>query len=300
MSIRSWISACRPQTLLLALATVLTGSAAAVMNGGFRMPVFLLAAATAMLLQILSNLANDYGDFVSGKDNAGRIGPRRMVQTGKISAKQMLAAIIVAGALSFVCGAVLVFIGAGNDFLKILFFGLLGVCAIAAAVKYTAGKKPYGYRGLGDISVFIFFGPVGAVGTYFLHTLTFAPDVLLPASSVGLLSVGVLNMNNMRDFETDSKSGKRTLTVMLGEQKAKFYHFFLIASAIAFSICFTLLNYKTPLQWLFLACLPLLAANVYKTFTYRANAELYSELPRVSLAAFLFAAGFMTGALCGL
>ena len=295
MFFRSWILACRPKTLLLALSSTLVGSAVAVMDDGFRWSVFWLVTVTALLLQILGNLANDYGDFVNGKDNVERIGPRRMVQTGEISAKQMLIGIIIVAILCFLCGATLVFTSVGNRFWEIMIFGILGVCAIAAAVKYTTGKNPYGYRGLGDIFVFIFFGLVGVGGTYFLHTLTFRFDVLLPATTVGLLSIGVLNMNNMRDFETDSNSGKRTLVVIFGQQWAKFYHLFLIIATIACTVIFTLLNYKTPWQWLFLICLPPLVINLYKVFTYKTNIELYPELPRISIAAFLFAIGFMVG-----
>jgi 1,4-dihydroxy-2-naphthoate octaprenyltransferase len=291
--IYSWFSAFRPKTLLLALANTLVGSAAAISDGGFRLSVFVLATATTLLLQILGNLANDYGDFVSGKDTAERIGPKRMVQTGKISERQMFMAIIATSVLCFLSGAALVLASVGVDFAKILFFGFLGIAAIAAAVKYTVGKKPYGYRGLGDIFVFVFFGLVGVGGTYFLHTLTFRADVLLLAIAVGFLSVGVLNMNNMRDLETDRQSGKRTLVVIFGQRWAQFYHLFLIASATVCALLFTLLNYKSVWQWLWLVCVPLLAVNVYKVFTFKENAELYPELPRILLATFLFAAGFL-------
>ncbi|MDR0810901.1 MAG: 1,4-dihydroxy-2-naphthoate octaprenyltransferase [Paludibacter sp.] len=291
----AWLSAFRPKTLLLAVANTLVGSAVALLDGGFRLSVFLLAAATTLLLQILGNLANDYGDFVNGKDTAQRIGPKRMVQTGKISERQMFKAIVVAGILCFLSGAALVFVSVGWDFAKIVFFGFLGLAAIAAAVKYTVGKKPYGYRGLGDIFVFVFFGLVGVGGTYFLHTLAFRADVLLPAAAVGLLSVGALNMNNMRDFTTDSQSGKRTLVVIFGQRWAKFYHLFLVAAAIICTTAFTLLNYKSAWQWLWLVCLPPLAINFYKVFTFNDNAELYPELPRISLATLLLAAGFLAG-----
>jgi len=295
---KPWIAAFRLKTLPLALSNTIVGSALAVMAGGFRWPVFGWAAVTTVLLQILSNMANDYGDFVNGKDTAERIGPKRMVQSGEIPAKTMLIGMIVIGILCAISGVTLIIVGtAGMDITGLLIFGILGLAAIAAAVKYTVGKNPYGYRGLGDIFVFVFFGLVGVLGTFFLHTQSIGPDALLPASSVGLLSVGVLNMNNMRDYEADRKSGKRTIVVAIGERKAAYYHLFLITGAIVLTSIYTLLHYHSALQWLFLLCTPLLVMNLKKVFTYQNGAELYPELPRVSLAALLFSLLFLIGAI---
>lgn len=296
MKIQPWIKSFRPKTLPLALSNTIIGSALAVMDNGFRWSILILAAITTVFLQILSNMANDYGDFVNGKDTAERIGPKRMVQSGEISAKEMLRGMILIAILSIVSGASLILIAIkGSGVFYFLLFALLGISAIAAAVKYTVGKNPYGYQGLGDLFVFIFFGLVGVVGTYFLHTQSFRWDVLLPATSIGLLSVGVLNMNNMRDYELDKNAGKHTLVVLLGKQKAVFYHLFLIAGAVIFTILFTLLNYHSPWQWLFLLCLPLLFLNLKKVFTYNQSLELYSELPRVSMASLIFAIMFLMG-----
>lgn len=296
--IRNWISAFRLRTLPLALSNTIVGSALAVMEGGFRWPVFIWAAVTTVLLQILSNMANDYGDFVNGKDTAERIGPKRMVQSGEISAKTMLQGMIVIGILCAISGVTLIVVGtAGMDISGLLIFGVLGLTAIAAAVKYTVGKNPYGYRGLGDIFVFVFFGLVGVLGTFFLHTQSFSWDALLPASSVGLLSVGVLNMNNMRDYEADKKSGKRTIVVAMGEKKAAYYHLLLITGAMFSSVIFTILNYHSVWQWLFLLCLPQLFLNLRKVFSYKIGAELYPELPRVSMATLIFSLLFLIGAI---
>lgn len=296
--IKNWISAFRLRTLPLALSNTIVGSALAVMEGGFRWPVFVWAAVTTVLLQILSNMANDYGDFVNGKDTAERIGPKRMVQSGEISAKTMLQGMIVIGILCAISGVTLIVVGtSGMDISGLLIFGVLGLAAIAAAVKYTVGKNPYGYRGLGDIFVFVFFGLVGVLGTCFLHTQSFSWDALLPASSVGLLSVGVLNMNNMRDYEADKKSGKRTIVVAMGEKKAAYYHLFLITGAMFLSVIFTILNYHSVWQWLFLLCLPLLFLNLRKVFSYKNGAELYPELPRVSMATLIFSLLFLIGAI---
>lgn len=294
--IKPWISAFRLKTLPLALSNTIVGSALALMDGGFRWSVFALAALTTVLLQILSNMANDYGDFVNGKDTAERVGPKRMVQSGEISAPTMLKGMIVVGVLCAFTGVSLIWIGtAGMDISKLINFAVLGLAAIIAAIRYTVGKNPYGYRGLGDLFVFIFFGLVGVIGTYILHTQVFRWDLLLPASSIGFLSMGVLNMNNMRDYEADKNAGKRTIVVSMGERKAAFYHLFLIVGSVVLTSAFTILNYRSPWQWLFLLCTPLLFLNLKKVFTYKSNLELYSELPRVSMATLIFALMFLLG-----
>ncbi|MDD3077627.1 MAG: 1,4-dihydroxy-2-naphthoate polyprenyltransferase [Paludibacter sp.] len=292
---KKWIQAFRLKTLPLALSNTILGSALAVMDNKFRWSIFALAGITTVFLQVLSNLANDYGDYVNGKDTAERIGPKRMVQSGEITARQMFSAIIILGNLSIVSGVLLILIGVGLSTTKFLLFGLLGMGAIAAAIRYTVGKNPYGYRGLGDLFVFIFFGLIGVLGTYYLHTLSFHWDLLLPASAMGFLSIGVLNMNNMRDYEADKNSGKRTIVVAIGERNAAYYQLFLIAGAVIFMIIFTLINYRSAWQWLFLLSTPLLFMNLKKVFTYKSNLELYPELPRVSLASLLIATLFWLG-----
>ena len=298
MNIKAWISAFRLRTLPLALSNTIIGSCLAAVDDKFRWSVFGLAALTTVLLQIMSNMANDYGDFVNGKDTAERIGPKRMVQSGEITPKTMLRGIIVIGILCAVSGVALILIGTeGMDITNLLIFGILGLAAIAAAIKYTVGKNPYGYRGLGDIFVFIFFGLVGVMGTYFLHTQGYRWDLLLPASAIGFLSVGVLNMNNMRDYEQDKKAGKRTIVVVMGEKKAAYYHLFLVAGAVVLTIIYTLLNYHSLWQGLFVLSFPLLFLNLKKVFTYKSALELYPELPRLSMASLVFALTFGIGLL---
>jgi len=294
--IKSWIQAFRLKTLPLALANTIIGSCLAASDDGFRWSVFGLAALTTILLQIMSNMANDYGDFVNGKDTAERIGPKRMVQSGEITPKIMLRGIIVIGILCVVSGFALILIGtAGMDTTNLLIFGVLGLAAIAAAIKYTVGKNPYGYRGLGDIFVFIFFGLVGVIGTYFLHTQSFRWDILLPASAIGFLSTGVLNMNNMRDYDADKNAGKTTIVVTMGVKKAAYYHLFLVVGAALLAVTYTLLNYHSAWQWLFVLSFPILFLNLKKVFTYKSALELYPELPRLSMASLVFAVTFGIG-----
>lgn len=293
---KNWIASFRLKTLPLALSNTIMGSCLAASHGNFRWQVFGLAALTTVLLQIISNMANDYGDFVNGKDTAERIGPKRMVQSGEISPKTMLRGIIFMGILCAISGVALILVGtAGMDITNLLLFGLLGVAAIAAAIKYTVGKNPYGYRGLGDIFVFIFFGLVGVIGTYFLHTQQFRWDLLLPASAIGLLSTGVLNMNNMRDYEADKNAGKKTIVVSMGVRNAAYYHLFLIVGAMVSAILYTIINYQSIWQWLFLISFPVLIFNLKKVFTYKKSLELYPELPRLSLASLIFALTFGLG-----
>ena len=296
MNLKSWIQAFRLKTLPLALSNTIIGSCLAASDDGFRWSVFGLAALTTILLQIMSNMANDYGDFVNGKDTVERIGPKRMVQSGEITPKIMLRGIIVIGILCIVSGLALILIGtAGMDITNLLIFGVLGLAAIAAAIKYTVGKNPYGYRGLGDIFVFIFFGLVGVIGTYFLHTQSFRWDILLPASAIGFLSTGVLNMNNMRDYEADKNAGKTTIVVTMGVKKAAYYHLFLVAGAVLLAVIYTLLNYHSAWQWLFVLSVPILFLNLKKVFTYKNALELYPELPRLSMASLVFAVTFGLG-----
>ncbi|MEL7286357.1 MAG: 1,4-dihydroxy-2-naphthoate polyprenyltransferase [Pseudomonadota bacterium] len=235
-SLQIWLEAARPKTLPLALVSILTGSVLAYSAGRFSLTIAVMAFVTATLLQILSNLANDYGDAVQGTDNDNRLGPQRAMQSGAVTADQMKKAIIFNIILTAIAGLTLVFY-ALSSFESIITFIGLGILAIIAAIAYTMGSKPYGYVGLGDLSVFIFFGLLGVSGTYFLHTGHVDATLFLPALGCGLLAVAGLNINNMRDIENDSECGKRTMAVRLGQRKAKQYHFILLGGALlAFAV----------------------------------------------------------------
>ncbi len=285
--IHAWIHAMRPRTLPLAFSSSLLGSFVAYHDKNFRWSVLWLALLTTLFLQILSNLANDYGDSQNGADNAERVGPRRAVQSGAISAAAMRLGMAVTGMLAFISGLLLIFAGLGTgNALNWVLFLILGLGAIAAAIYYTVGKKPYGYSGLGDLFVFLFFGLTGVLGTYFLHSGHLQSDLLLPGAAIGFLSTAVFNLNNMRDVNSDSNAGKRTLVVIMGSQKARFYHLLLISAAPLALIAYTLVNYSGPMQYIFLITLPLLLVHLHSVFSIKVPAELDPQLKRLALTTF--------------
>lgn len=229
-----WIEAARPRTLPLAISSILLGNFLAYAAGKFSFLTASLAILTTLLLQILSNFANDLGDSKNGVDNKNRKVALRAVQTGKISASEMKNAVIIAASLSFISGIGLLYFAL--QYAKpqtIVTFVGLGLLAIVAAIAYTVGKKPYGYMGLGDISVFLFFGWVGTFGTYYLQTEVLNYYILIPASGCGFLSVAVLNLNNLRDLENDKKTGKLSIPVRIG----KLYGFYYQKTIMLLGIC---------------------------------------------------------------
>ena len=226
--LKTWIKAARPRTVLLSLSGVLMGGFLAAPEPSFDPVSLTVAALTAMLLQILSNLANDYGDFKKGLDNIHRAGPQRTMQSGALTEWQMRKGLFFTAILTLVCGGLLIFVFAHLTWHELVVFAILGILSVAAALCYTLGKRPYGYRGLGDLFCFLFFGWAAVAGTFYLVTKKLDITILLPASTIGLLSVAVLNINNMRDFENDKANGKNTLAVKLGLKKAYRYHVVLI------------------------------------------------------------------------
>lgn len=293
---KAWIKAFRLRTLPLALSSIALGSFLAAFETKFNAIVFTLAFTTTLFLQILSNLANDYGDSVSGADNDERIGPERAVQSGLITLAAMRKMMIVFVGLSLISGVWLIYEGTkGLDLRYVFGFLGLGIAAIGAAIKYTVGKNPYGYMGLGDLFVYLFFGLTGVMGTYYLHTHTFDWTILLPASSLGLLAAGVLNLNNMRDRESDSNAGKRTLVVYIGAKAAKAYHLFLIIGSMVLAAIFTYLQFESWFQLLFLIALPLLLLNIRAVITNKNPAALDPQLKQLALTTLLFSITFGLG-----
>lgn len=242
-------------------------------------------------------MANDYGDSQKGTDNANRLGPVRTVQGGEISPQQMKKGMTVFVFLSLISGMVLLYLAFGFDFWKAAFFFFLGIGAIAAAIKYTVGKNAYGYSGYGDLFVFLFFGLAGVIGTYYLNAKQIDWEIWLPAISVGFLSTGVLNLNNMRDVENDIQSGKHTLVAGLGIRKAKLYHTFLIIGAILSAGTYVLLNYSSIWNFLFLLPTILIVKDLKSVVYEKENVKLDPFLKKLAISTLLFVVFFGIGLL---
>jgi 1,4-dihydroxy-2-naphthoate polyprenyltransferase len=293
--LQSWLSAFRLRTLPLAVSSTLCGSFMAIADRSFDVWVIALAIVTTLLLQILSNMANDLGDAIKGTDNPDRLGPQRTVQGGEISKKEMKNAIIFISILTLLSGISLILRGLGTGSWLVLAFLLLGLASIAAAIKYTLGSKAYGYHGWGDVFVFLFFGLTGVLGTYFLNAHHLPYDTILMAVSVGLLSTAVLNLNNMRDYSNDKNSGKNTLVVKMGLSSAKAYHFILIALGLNCGVIYTLLNYQSPIQFLFLLVLPFLILDLIKIIRNSEPQKLDPFLKKMALSTFAYVLLFGLG-----
>lgn len=294
--VSSWIKAARLRTLPLSLSGIIVGSFIAAFKGFFDPVICILALCTTIGFQIISNFANDYGDGVKGTDNEDRVGPERTLQSGEISPKAMKNAISLTGIISIALALWLIFVAFGTDyvFYSILFI-ILGIGCIAAAIKYTIGDHAYGYSGYGDLFVFLFFGLLSVCGTYFLYTKSLDLTVFLPAFSIGLLSVGVLNLNNMRDRESDKKSGKNTIVVKIGNEFARYYHFYLLGASFLFALLYTAINFKSAYQFLFvLAYIPIFK-HLNKVYRNNDPKALDPELKKLALSTFLFAILFGIG-----
>ena len=295
--IKHWLKAFRFRTLPLAFSSVLTGTAIAKEIGIFDWVIFSLAITTTLFLQILSNLANDYGDAQKGTDNDNRVGPERSIQSGVINKLQMKKAILVFTCLSFCSGLVLVFYSTRTiSFWYPLIFITVGILSIIAAIKYTAGKGAYGYKGLGDLFVFVFFGLVGVVGTSVLYVHDFYFNMLFPAISIGCFSAAVLNLNNMRDFENDKDCGKNTLVVKLGIKKSKKYHLIIIVLGILSSVVYTINAYFSLIQFLYLISFIPLIIHMFRVVKIKAYKNFDPELKKVALSTFLFSILFSVSA----
>ena len=295
---RAWILAARPRTLALAFAAIGMGTFLAAANEQLNLPVVFLCFVTATLLQILSNLANDYGDSIHGADSSERVGPPRAVQTGQISSQEMRRAIILFVVLSMLAGLILVWLALGPSALPlVLLFLAIGGLAVGAAVTYTAGRKPYGYAGLGDLAVFLFFGWVAVCGSYFLNAVALPLTILLPATSCGLFAVGVLNVNNIRDIHSDQAGGKQSIPVRLGPRRARIYHWLLLLGGVLATILYVLLVPRSPWQWLFLLSTPLFLQNGLVVWRTRSSEALDPMLRQLSLSTLLFVLLFGVGQL---
>jgi len=295
---RTWIDAARIRTLPLSISGIIVGTTIAVHQGYFSIVIFSLALGTTLGLQILSNFANDYGDGVKGTDNEDRIGPVRALQSGMITEKEMKLGIVITAILTLFMAILLIYSAFGQEhfWYAILFF-LLGIAAIIAAIKYTIGDNAYGYRGLGDVFVFIFFGLVSVLGTYFLYAREMYWVALLPATAIGMLSAAVLNLNNMRDRISDKKSGKITLVVKMGEKKSKNYHYSLILGAIFFLLIYSVLTSKELNNFIYLIAFIPLVLHLKRVVQNTEPKDLDPELKILALTTFAIAALFGIGLL---
>lgn len=289
----AWVNAARLRTLPLSVSGILLGSGYAVYQNQFDALIFTLAILTTLLFQILSNFANDYGDGVKGTDNDERLGPQRAFQSGRITKKSFQTGLIITSVLSFVSATVLIFLAFGveNAVLTLSFF-ILGLLAIWAAIKYTVGNSAYGYRGMGDIFVFLFFGLVSVMGSYALYSHTTDWYIFSGGVGIGLLSTAVLNLNNMRDFNSDKNVGKNTLAVILGQKVSKNYHFLLIIIGVVSLLVFYVLADFS--KWTYFSVITALILFKHLEFVYKNKnpKDLDQELKKVALSTFGIAVTF--------
>lgn len=293
MNIKSWIEAARLRTLPLSMSGIVAGSFVAYKQGFWNANIFVLSMLTTLFLQVLSNYANDLGDSYKGADNEDRVGPMRTIQAGKITQKQMTVGVAITSVLSLATAIPLIIIGTSEMPSSVLWvYVILALLAVLAAITYTVGKKAYGYNGMGDMMVFIFFGLVSTLGSYTLYSKQFDWNLVAFAFGIGLLSIAVLNINNMRDHENDEKVGKRTLVVAMGFEKAKRYHALLIMGALFEIAYFFIVN---EWWWELLALLPfvILIKHLRKVFQTQVAKELDTEMKKVALSTFAITIIFM-------
>lgn len=295
-AIGSWINAARLRTLPLSVSGIIVGTAIAAQQGYFNIVIFSLALGTTLGLQILSNLANDYGDGVKGTDNEERIGPARAIQSGLITRGEMKTGILITALATLFLAILLIYTAFGEEnFMYALIFFFLGLGAIIAAIKYTVGQNAYGYRGMGDVFVFIFFGLVAVFGSYFLYAMDFNWAVLLPAAAIGFLSAGVLNLNNLRDAASDERAGKNTLVVKLGPRNARNYHYSLILGAVLCLVTYSALTANEFNDLLYIFGFIPLFMHLGRVVTNESPVLLDPELKVLALTTFFIAILFGLG-----
>lgn len=286
--IAAWLNAARLRTLPLSVSGIVIGTALASFYEKNDTLIFILALFTTISFQVTSNFANDYGDGVKGTDNDDRIGPKRALQSGLLTRSELKTGILISVLVSFLLVCALLYFSFGLEYIEyFILFGVLGSLSIWAAIKYTVGESAYGYIGLGDIFVFLFFGILAVLGSLFLYTKFITPVTWLPAIAVGALSTGVLNLNNLRDFESDKKANKNTMIVMMGFENGKKYHALLIGLAFISMLLFIILNFESWYQFIpLLAFIPILV-HMIKVIKTKIPVLLDPELKKLALSTFL-------------
>ena len=281
------MQAARLRTLPLSLSGILAGTALALNRGSADWTLFLLMLSTTVAYQVTSNFANDYGDGIKGTDGELRIGPQRAMQSGALSARALKSGIWLSSIISALLTLGTLLYAFGTDSLGyLLIFLLLGGGAIWASIKYTIGSDAYGYRGLGDLFVFLFFGLLSVLGSYFLFTRSLQPEAFLPAIAIGSLSTGVLNLNNLRDNESDNRANKRTLVVKMGYTNGIRYHFFLCLLAFFAILVYVLLQQKPIYLMVCLLPFVFIGMHLVRVMRIRNPAELDPELKKLALSTF--------------
>lgn len=297
---KHWIEAARLRTLPLSVSGILVGSLYALANPTndiltptqvFNWKIFGLSIFTTIGLQVLSNFANDYGDGLKGTDNDERVGPQRAIQSGAISPEAMKKGMYFTALLTFLSAVLLIYVSFHDKYLLYsLFFLILGVAAIVSAIRYTVGNSAYGYKGFGDVFVFIFFGLVSTLGVNFLYSKQFDWQLVLPAAAIGMLSTGVLNLNNMRDEISDKNAGKNTLVVKMGAKNAKYYHYFLVGGAMLLVLVFAVIYNGIGFRWdqyaFIVAYFPLIS-HLKTVYYCEDNRRLDPQLKKLAISTFL-------------
>lgn len=284
---KAWLDASRLRTLPLSLSGIIVGTALANIQAANDTIIFVLSLLTTIGFQITSNFANDYGDGIKGTDASDRIGPKRAFQSGVLTAKELKWGIVVASALSMLFAiSLLLYVFGKGEWPYFLTFFVLGIMSVWAAIRYTVGKSAYGYRGLGDIFVFLFFGLLAVLGTKFLYIRTIDLVDILPAIAIGFLCVGVLNLNNLRDVQSDTNHGKYTLVVKLGYLNGKLYHFFLMGISFISFLVYTVTKFPFGWEWLFLIPYLVIVVHLITVMRIQNPEELDPELKKVALSTF--------------
>jgi len=287
MTVKSCLKSMRLRTLPLSLSGVIIGTAAAVSRYDTDTPIVVFLFLTTVLLQILSNLSNELGDNLAGTDTAERLGMHYSIMDGEMTVPEMKSLILSIACLCCICGLAMILSAFGIEQIgKCLIFILLGVCTIFAAMRYTLGSNPYGYRGLGDLYVFIFFGLVSTLGAYYIcnGSFVYMEQAVLPAMAIGFFSMGVLNVNNIRDMKTDSLT-RVTVAIKLGIVRARRYQTVLIILGWACLIANRVVFGGT---WWFLLLSPLFALHLKRVWT-RKDKELDPMLPLLVMSSFALA-----------